>query len=135
MLFYELIGPPQPFPKDCRVIVDAEFPGDIEGFKYELNVPGSESWAVVHLKNLWHAELLQGVPKPPHHLFPWRRGNLYPSHKGVNKSCEILEFLMIGLVDIITLPVLTWLVTLELVQGMEYLKRPLWAGLRTHLAG
>lgn len=42
---------------------------------------------------------------------------------------------MSGLVDIVHLPVLTWLVTLELVQGLEYLKWPLWTGFRTHLAG
>lgn len=74
MLFDEFISPLSLFPKNFRVVVHVEFPGDIEGFKYDLNVPGSESWAVVHLKGLWHAELVQGVPEPPYRLFPWRRG-------------------------------------------------------------
>lgn len=93
MLFDEFIGPLSLSPKDRRVLVNVEVPGDIESFRYELNVPGRKSWAVVHLHGRWHAELVQGVPESTHLLFPGGGEYLYPAHKGTNKSCEIREFL------------------------------------------
>lgn len=46
-----------------------------------------------------------------------------------------MELFMSGHVGDVSLPVLAWLVSWELVQGQVYLEGSLWVGLGTHPAG
>lgn len=63
------------FPQGMQLVRFVELPRGVEGFRHELNDPGSESWAFVYLDVLWSAELrnnVQGISGLQHLLFPWR---------------------------------------------------------------